>query len=453
MKLVLISPKGPLYRHTGGIFKKSLRYAPLTLTTLAALVPPDLDIEIEIYDEGIETIPDDLTADLVAMTVITGSSKRSYELTRKFKERNIPVVLGGPHVTLMPDEAGNHGNAIVTGYAEETWPQLLRDFVVGKMKPRYDQAADFDLSNPVFPARYLLDKRKYFTMDVFEATRTCIHSCDFCVAPAAWGSKPFNKPVEHVIEDIRRQDARKFIFIDLNLISDSDYAAKLFRAMIPLKVRWFGLSTTLIGRRPELLDLMEKSGCTGLLLGFESISSLNLKQTRKTFNAPHLYRELILTLHKRGISVMGCFVFGLDDDRPDVFEKTAQFVIETGIDLPRFAIVTPFPGTPLYKRMKDEGRILTQNWELYDGQHVVFEPRSMSVQELTEGHEAAWRKVYKYSSIFRRIAKSRIQIPLSIVSNLGYRYYAHHLHDFYNCDWIIGQRSVSKHISSAGLAK
>ena len=444
MKIVLISPKGPLYRYRKGIFKKSLRYAPLTLTTLAALVPAELNAEITLIDEGVEAIPDDLQADLVAMTVITGTAPRCYELSARFRARGIPVVLGGPHVTLVPQEAGENADAIVTGYAEQSWPQLLHDFAAGKMKPRYQQGADFNLDTPVFPDRHRLDRRKFLTMDVFEATRACIHGCDFCVVPSAWGRKPFQKPVAHVIEDIRRMGAKKLIFLDLNLIADLDYAAELFTALVPLGVRWFGLSTTLIGRKVELLDLMAKSGCKGLLLGLESINKTNLKQTCKTFNAPDLYGELVDKLHKRGISVMGCFVFGLDDDRQDVFEETARFAIETAIDLPRFAIVTPFPGTQLHTRLEHEERILTRDWTLYDGQHVVFQPNHMSVAELAEGHEYAWRTAYSYSAIARRFMGARIQAPLFLASNLGYRYYAHHLHDTYNCDWHISPVSKAR---------
>src|SRR4051812_20991136 len=163
MKVALLSPKGPLYRNRGGIFKKSLRYQPLTLTTLAALAPPELDIEFVLYDEGIGDVPLDLAVDLVGLTVITGSSPRSYELAAHYRARGIPVVLGGPHVTLMPQEAQQHADAICVGYAEETWPRLLRDFANGRMQPRYDQGHDFKLTNLPFPRRELLDKRHFLT--------------------------------------------------------------------------------------------------------------------------------------------------------------------------------------------------------------------------------------------------------------------------------------------------
>ncbi|MCG6859201.1 MAG: B12-binding domain-containing radical SAM protein [Salaquimonas sp.] len=443
MRIALISPKGPLYRYSGGIFRKSLRYQPLTLTTLAALAPAELDIEFRLIDEGIEEIPDGLDVDLVAMTVITGTAPRAYELARRFRAENIPVVLGGPHVTLMPREAATHADAICIGYAERSWPQLLRDFAGGKMRPRYEQGDDFNLDDPVFPRRELLDRRKYITHAVFEATRACAHACEFCVSPSAWGRRQFQKPVEHVVEDIRRVGARRNIFIDLNLISDRAYAERLFRALQPLGIRWFGLVTSLIGRDPELMKLMAASGCSGVLIGFESISEDALGAIRKKFNRPDLYADLIDQLHALGISIYGCFVFGHDDDDTGVFEHTAQFVIDTGIDLPRFAIQTPFPGTPLFNRLQAQGRILTRDWELYDGQHVVFEPIGMSVQELQEGHVAAWRKVYSRRAIVRRLAKSRTQLPIAILANYGYRFYAYHLDTHYTCDWAVDYRPAA----------
>lgn len=452
MKVVLLSPKGPLYRHRTGIFRRSLRYAPLTLTTLASLAPRELDIEFVIHDEGIEDIPEDIDADLVAMTVITGSAKRAYALSKRFRERGIPVVLGGPHVTLVPHDAEPHADAIVTGYAEESWPQLLRDFAAGQMKRRYVQSPALALEKLPFPRREMLAGKPYLTTHVFEATRACVHDCEFCVVPAAWGRKPLQKPVEDVVADIRQHYAKRIIFIDLNIIADREYAKRLFRALAPLKVKWFGLATSLIVRDNELLDLAAESGCSGLLIGLESISQDNLDEINKGWNAPDKYGELVAKLHERGITLMGCFVFGMDHDEPDVFLKTAKLAVETAIDLPRFAISTPFPGTALYHRLEREGRLLTKDWELYDGQHVVFQPARMSVKELQEGHEAAWRHAYKATSIARRLGKSRLQLPVSIAANLGYRFYARHLHDYYNCDWFVGQGAPTLPPSQPTLA-
>lgn len=437
-KIVLLSPKGPLYRHRGGIFKKTLRYQPLTLTTLAALVPEELNAELRLLDEGIMQIPLDLEADLIGITVITGTAMRSYELADHFRSRGITVVLGGPHITLIPDDAVPHADAIVTGYAEDSWPQLLRDWHKGELAPRYTQAPGLSLANRPFARRELLPSKSYITSDVFEATRGCVHNCDFCVVPSAWGRSPFQKPVGEVVADIRQQRARKLIFVDLNLIADRAYAMELFNALEPLRLQWYGLATTLLGNDVELLDAAARSGCRGLLMGLESISPENLRRSRKGFNSPAKFKELVEKLHAHKIALQGCFVFGLDHDDRDIFLQTAEFAVEAAVDLPRFAIVTPFPNTALYNRLNAEDRILTRNWELYDGQHVVFQPATMSPDELVRGTEAAWKHAYSFRSIARRLSRSPAPLAVKLGSNMGYRFYAHNLHRYYNCDWMIG---------------
>jgi radical SAM superfamily enzyme YgiQ (UPF0313 family) len=260
------------------------------------------------------------------------------------------------------------------------------------------------------------------------------------VVPSAWGRKPYQKPVDEVVADIRQHRARKLIFVDLNLIADRAYATALFEALLPLGVQWYGLSTVLIADDLPLLALAARSGCRGLLIGLESIVAANLRDSSKPFNRPRDFARVIDRLHRHGIAVYGCFVFGLDHDTPDVFLETARFAVEAGIDLPRFAIVTPFPGTPLFERLAREGRILTRNWELYDGQHVVFQPARMTVAELQDGTERAWRHVYSYRSIARRLRRSPASMGVAVAANLGYRHYGYNLHRFYNCDWVMESR-------------
>ncbi len=439
LKIVLISPKGPLYRHRGGIWRKSMRYQPLTLTTLASLIPSELNATIELVDEGIGDVDTNIDADLIGMTVITGTAMRAYELSKTFRARGIPVVLGGPHVTLIPEDAQPHADTIVVGYAEDTWPQLLRDFAAGAMQTRYDQAPGMSLANRPFPRRELLPSKRFLTSNVFEATRGCVHNCDFCVVPAAWGRKPYLKPVADVVADIRQHGAKKLIFVDLNLIAIREYAMELFAALIPLKLQWYGLATVLLTEDLPLLELASRSGCRGLLMGLESISPENQRHSRKGFNSPEKYVHLVELLHQHGIALQGCFVFGLDGDQPDIFMKTAQFAVDAKIDLPRFAVATPFPNTGLYKRLEAEGRILTKNWELYDGQHVVFQPKQMSVMELQLGIETAWKHAYSWRSMFTRLKSSAAPWSVRLGANFGYRFYGHNLHRFYNCDWIIGR--------------
>lgn len=435
MQIALISPRGPLYRHRSGIWKKSLRYAPLTLTTLAALIPPEVLARITLIDEGIADTDLDLQADLIGISAITGTAPRSYELADHFRRRGIPVVLGGVHPTLMPDEAAQHADAVVVGYAEQTWPQLVRDFVGGTMRARYVQGRDLSLAHLPRPRRDLLPANRYTTMHTVEATRGCIHHCDFCVVPTAWG-RPLQHPVAEVIDDIRHMRARQIAFLDLNLIADLNYARELFTALIPLKITWGGLATTTIAWDDDLLDLAARSGCRGLLLGFESLSQTALQQTGKGFNRRKDYHYVVQQLHERNIAIMGCFVFGFDTDTEETFAETVDFVLEANIDLPRYAILTPFPTTPLYQRLKAEGRILTEDWSLYDGQHVVHQPLQLDPVALLRGTEWAWKRTYSWRSIAQRLAGSRTQLLVALPANLGYRFYAHHLSQFYTCDWL-----------------
>jgi radical SAM superfamily enzyme YgiQ (UPF0313 family) len=277
-------------------------------------------------------------------------------------------------------------------------------------------------------------------MNTIEATRGCIHQCEFCVVPAAWG-RPIQRPVADVVADIGQMRGRRVIFLDLNLIADIEYAKELFSALVPLKRTWGGLATTMLAWDDELLDLAARSGCRGILIGFESLSQASLRETHKGFNMRRDYHDVVRRLHARKIAIMGCFVFGFDHDSTDAFDETVEFVHEANIDLPRYAVLVPFPGTPLFRRLKHAGRITTEDWGLYDGQHVVFQPERMTPSQLLSGTERAWHKTYSYRSIAKRLMGARIQLPVSIGANLGYRFYAHHLRDFYTCDWMLGNAS------------
>ncbi|MBI3959565.1 MAG: B12-binding domain-containing radical SAM protein [Chloroflexi bacterium] len=434
-RILLISPRGPLYRHRGGTWKKALRYPPLTLTTLAALVPKELNATVDLVDEGIAETDLDAEADLVGISAITGTAPRSYELAAHFCSRGIPVVLGGVHPTLLPEEAARHADSVVVGYAEDSWPQLLRDFMAGRMQPRYDQQPGLSLADRPFPCREMLGSRHFAIGHTIEATRACVHSCEFCVVPSAWGRKPFQHPVADVVADIRQMGAKRLLFLDLNLIADVAYAKELFTALIPLKIQWGGLATVGIVWDEELLDLCARSGCKGLLIGFETLNANALQETRKGFNLHTDYREVVRRLHERGIGIQGTFVFGFDSHDESVFAETAEFAIDACIDLPRYAVLTPFPGTPLFRRLKEEGRILSDDWSLYDGQHVVYQPQQLTPDALLRGTEWAWKKTYSYASIAKRLLGSRILLPLALAGNLGYRFYAHNLHKYYTCDW------------------
>ncbi len=430
MKIQLLSPAGEIHRNKSGIFKTSLRYAPLTLTTLAALVPEELHADITIQDEGVQPLDLDFDADLIGITAITGTSLRAYRIADELRAKGHTVVLGGVHPTLLPEEAALHADALVLGYAEMTWPQLLRDFARSELKPRYFHPTGRSLAGVPIARRDLLKKERYSTINSIEATRGCPHRCDFCVVPTAWSNTYAHRPVEEVIAELSTFEGRVALFIDLSPVEDVHYAKALYRAMIPLRMRWVGLATTLIAEDAELLRLAAQSGCKGLLIGFESISQDTLNQSHKHFHAAKEYGEIIQKLHDHGIGIQGCFVFGFDNDDGSVFQRTVEFVDRTRIDLPRYAVATPFPNTGLYRRLEAEGRLLHKNWALYDVEHVVFQPRQMSPERLQEGLEWSWRQSYSWRSLFNRVRGAPWSIlPLWLSLNYGYRYYAQHLHE------------------------
>ena len=422
MKIAFLAPAGAMHRHSGS-FGKSLHYAPLTLTTLAALVPPEM-ANVAIYDETAGIIPLEIDADLICITCITGTSSRCYAFADYFRSRGKTVVLGGVHPTLMPEEAGKHADAVVTGFAEQTFPQLLVDYKNKSLKPRYVQGNDFTIENRVVPRRELLNKKRYITMNSVEAIRGCSLPCTFCAYPAAFGKTLYKRPVKEIIAEVENLHSREVLFPDVNLLADRDFAVELFTAMIPLKKMWFGLVTSTIGIDNELIALFQKSGCRGLLIGFESISQSSQKFIHKGVNLLVEYGELMNRLHGAGIMVQGCFAFGGDDEDTSVFERTVEMTIKTRIDLPRYSILTPFPKTQFYRQLESENRITEHDWAMYDVEHCVFQPKKMTKEQLETGIEWAWRQTYSFSSIAKRLAPFRNSPLIALPVNIGYRGYA-----------------------------
>ena len=429
MKIALLAPAGAMHRYNGS-FSLALHYAPLTLTTLAALVPDDLEADIQIYDETAQTIPLDIDADLIGITAITGTSIRAYRWADYYRARGKTVVLGGVHPTLMPAEAAAHADAVVVGYAERSWPQLLRDYRRGALQPYYHMKDDFSLAGQPIPKRQLLKRSRYITLNSVEATRGCLHACSFCVVPSAWGRQVYTRPVDEVAAEVEQLPGKLVIFVDVNLIANPPYAKALFKELAPLNKRWFGLVTSNIVRDEELFSLLVKSGCKGLLIGFESVTSPSLHSINKGFNKVEDYELLMKKLHDAGIGVNGTFVFGADGDDASVFPRTVEAIQKLRIDLPRYAVMTPFPGAALYSEMERQNRIIQRHWALYDVEHVVIQPAQMTAETLQTGLEWAWRETYSWASITERIAGFNSLFPIAIPPNLGYRGYARKLPRF-----------------------
>lgn len=423
MRIAFLAPAGAMHRYNGN-FGHTLHYAPLTLTTLAALVPQEMEAELVLHDETVGPIPLDLSADLVCMTVITGTAPRCYRYADYFRRRGLKVVLGGVHVSMLPEEASLHADVIFTGFAESTFPQMLRDFMVGRLQPRYDQGPDFSLKGRPLPRRDLLKKWGYITTSTLEAVRGCSLPCTFCAYPTAFGRTVYNREVGEVLEEVERLDSRLLTFPDVNLLADRAYAKELFTALVPLKKRWLGLATSAIGLDDEMLQLFQRSGCRGLLIGLESITQGSQAFVGKGVNRVGEYDLLLRRLHDHGIMVQGCFAFGGDQEDPSVFERTVEMVTRTKIDLPRYSILTPFPRTRLYADMEAAGRIFERDWAMYDVEHCVFTPRQMTVEQLEQGITWAWETTYGARNIARRLWPFALNPWLGLPLNLGYRTYA-----------------------------
>jgi radical SAM superfamily enzyme YgiQ (UPF0313 family) len=408
---------------------KSAREAPLTLTTLAALGDSVPGVEFRLVDESIDRVPLDYPADLVAISVLTGTAPRAYALAAHFRSRGIPVVLGGIHVTLLPDEAARYADTIVLGMAETTWPQLLRDFAAGRMAPVYRAPPVEGAMAEGIPApRYELQRNSGYMMPyAVQATRGCPHTCDFCTVPVVWKSY-LRRPIADVIRDVRAIPSRRFCINDVSPFDDVDYAKEFLRALTPLRKKWGALATTRVADDPEMLDLLARSGCQYLLLGFESTSQRALNHIYKGFNAPQDYTEVMYRLHRARIVVQGCFVFGFDEDDTNVFAATVEEVQRLKIDIPRYSIYTPYPGTPLFHRLQGEGRILTYDWGQYDTMHVVIQPRRMSPVALYEGFRWAYGETFRWKNIIPRAMAQASRMPIVLVGNAAYRLFVRRIH-------------------------
>lgn len=429
MKVLLIMPDAHMHKLKIGRYVRSMREMPLSLAALAALTPADAGIDVRLVDGSVEPIPLDADADLVGISLLTGCALEGYRIARHFRDRGIPVVLGGAHATVLPGEAALHADAVVVGRAEESWPRLLDDFRHGRLQKVYMHADGIGAVGYCFPTpRTDLHRRdRYMAGNTVFASLGCSRACDFCIAPIIW-PRPIRRPVADVIRDVKRIDGRYFAFNDVNLVDDREYARELFRALVPLRKQWGGLATVDIAVDDELLALMAESGCRYLLFGFESGRPETLKQIRKGFNIPIDYREVMIRMRAHRISVQGCFVFGFDHDEKNVFADTVDFVNELQIDIPRYALYTPYPGTPLFGRLLAEKRILSFNWNDYDTMHVVVQPKHMTPEELFDGFKWAYRETFSIGSILRRTGLRGINSLINLTGNLAYKIFVRRLY-------------------------
>jgi radical SAM superfamily enzyme YgiQ (UPF0313 family) len=399
---------------------KSYWFARLSLTTIAALTPPE--IEVAITDENVEEIDFNEDVDLVGLTAMTMHAIRAYEIADRFRARGITVVMGGLHASSLPHEAKEHVDAVVIGEAEGVWKGLLEDFQGGRLQPFYQSPSFCSFKSQPHPRLDLLKKQHYWTINCVQATRGCPFSCDFCSVAQFFGNTYRYRPVDEVIEEVKRLPPGYFTFVDDNIMGRPEYAKELFQKLAPLKRIWTSQGSLTMAKDTKLLQMAAKSGCYALFVGIESLTQDNLAAMNKSINNVSHYEEAIKKIRDHGIMIVGSFIFGFDHDDDSVFERTVRFCERNKIDLPIFFVLTPVPGTRLYKKMEDEGRILHHDWSRYNGSNVVFKPRLLSEETLFNGYSWAFREIYSYSSIAKRILMppTKRVVP-ELVSNLAFR--------------------------------
>jgi len=360
---------------------------PLVFALLAALTPPD--VETAFYDDRIEDVPFDAPTDLVAMTVETFAAQRAYRIAAQYRERGVPVVMGGFHPTLIPQEARQHADSVILGDAEAVWPQVVADTERRCLQPFYHAPT---LSSPVRTAfdRRIFCGKPYPPLELVQWGRGCPHCCDFCAIRAFYGNYQGQRPIDDVIAEIAALDAERMLFFtDDNLLANTGRCIELLEALAPLKRRWGAQISIETAQHPHLLKLLERSGCQAVLIGFESLHQDNLRQMNKAWNvAGQDYATAIRRLYDHGLMICGTFVFGYDHDTPDSFDRAVEFAIRHTLFLANFNPLTPYPGTPLYRRLQQEGRLLRDPWWLDEAHQygdATFRPANMTPEALASG--------------------------------------------------------------------
>ena len=408
MRLTLVQPA--IGHRVGESYIRSWQMEPLPIAVLAGLT--GRHIELRFYDDRLETIPFDEPTDAVAIPVETYTARRAYQIALRFRQHGVPVILGGFHPTLMPEEASGFADAVVTGEAEAVWPEVMDDLAHGTLKARYDGGTRLDLS-AISVDRGIFRNKRYLPIGLVETGRGCRFPCEFCAIQTFFQGSYRVRPVGDVIRELEglRASRKLFFFVDDNFAGQIDDRRELLSALARLSLRWITQMSIHAAHDESFVRQLARSGCRGVLIGFESLNEANLLLMRKRFNTMRSgYTGALANLRQHGIGVYGTFIFGYEHDTADAFAEAVEFAQAQKMYLAAFNHLTPFPGTPLYRRLQDEGRLRFDAWWLdlrYRYNELPFVPRQLSPEAVTQGCVEARRRFYAWSSILRRSLGNR----------------------------------------------
>jgi radical SAM superfamily enzyme YgiQ (UPF0313 family) len=402
MKIKLIAP----HEQREDTMSSAFKFQRVNLPLLAALTPPGHTVTI--VDEAYA--PDDINqdVDLVGITVLTELALRAYRIADTYRRKAVKVVMGGMHPTVVPDEALAHADAVVVGEAEGVWAQLVSDAAAGQMQRQYRADKMTDLQGLPKPRRDLFpgtNGKDFFPIPIgVETSRGCPYDCEFCCIGRTLGHQYRSRPVKEVIAEIASIDCPHLFFVDDALGLNRNGAKKLFTDMVPLRRRWLAQGTVSLAEDLELIGLMRRAGCLGLLIGFESVQKGTQNEVKKIKNLRIDFYEAMHRFHGEGFGILGSFVFGFDYENKDVFEQTLEFIMRSRMDVVQLRILTPYPGTRLYERLLNEGRLFVRDWWLrgYPPDTLLFQPKGMTADELIKGFARLNRQVYSFGAMMKR---------------------------------------------------
>lgn len=417
MVIKLICPRMSL-RPVDSEYKRAMAPS-MALITLAALTPKEH--QVYIVDENVEDLDFDDQPDLVGLTVNIDTSYRAYEIAKVYKEKNIPVVMGGIHASANPDEALGYCDAVCIGEAEEIWKDILQDAEQGRLRKRYKHNQPTDLAKIPIPRWDLIKKNKYLYTNTVYTSRNCPFRCGFCYNSCDYTFPFRNRPIDKVIDEIKKLGTRHIMFIDDNFIGDPKWTKEFLLKIKPLRLKWNAAVSANIAEHLSLLDLMKETGCQSLFIGFETINRQSLQSVRKYQNEVANYENIIKEIHQRGIMINASLVFGFDHDYPNVFEDTLNWLVKNKIETMTAHILTPYPGTALFEEFKKQKRIFDFDWRHYNTSQVVFEPRHLSKEQLYEGYLWMYKEFYSLKNIIKRRPGKKDQVVAYLLFNFGYK--------------------------------